>query len=77
MINPHEFRLYSISFQVRKKRLNLWAVRATMPTPHREDKLIGGQMMNYEVNPFQDYESITVDELKDQARRTPFPSACP
>ena len=22
--------------------------------------------MNYEVNPFQDYESITVDELKDQ-----------
>ena len=23
--------------------------------------------MNYEVNPFQDYESITVDELKDQA----------
>ncbi len=24
-------------------------------------------MMNYEVNPFQDYESITVDELKDQA----------
>ena len=38
-----------------------------MPTPHREDKLIGDQMMNYEVNPFQDYESITVDELKDQA----------
>ena len=28
---------------------------------------IGGQMMNYEVNPFQDYESITIDELKDQA----------
>ena len=25
--------------------------------------------MNYEVNPFQDYESITVDELKDQANR--------
>ena len=24
-------------------------------------------MMNYEVNPFQGYESITVDELKDQA----------
>jgi len=23
--------------------------------------------MNYEVNPFQDYESITIDELKDQA----------
>ena len=67
MINPHGFRLYSISFQVRKKRLNLWAVRATMPTPHNEDKLIGGQMMNYEVNPFQDYESITIDELKDQA----------
>jgi hypothetical protein len=38
-----------------------------MPTPHREDKLIGGQMMNYEASPFQDYESITIDELKDQA----------
>ena len=38
-----------------------------MPAPHREDKLIGGQTMNYEVNPFQDYESITIDELKDQA----------
>ena len=38
-----------------------------MPTPHREDKLIGGQTMNYEVNPFQDCESITIDELKDQA----------
>ena len=25
--------------------------------------------MNYEVNPLQDYESITVDELKDQANR--------
>ena len=24
-------------------------------------------MMNYEASPFQDYESITVDELKDQA----------
>ena len=23
--------------------------------------------MNYEVNPFQDYESITIDELEDQA----------
>ena len=23
--------------------------------------------MNYEVNPFQDYESIIIDELKDQA----------
>ena len=23
-------------------------------------------MMNYEVNPFQDYESITIDELKEQ-----------
>ena len=67
MINPHEFRLCSISFQMRKKQLNLWAVRATMPTPHREDKLIGDQMLNYEVNPFQDYESITIDELKDQA----------
>ena len=38
-----------------------------MPTSHNEGKLIGGQMMNYEVNPFQDYESITVDELKGQA----------
>ena len=36
-----------------------------MPTPHNEDKLIGGQMMNYEVNSFQNYESITIDELKD------------
>lgn len=34
---------------------------------NREDKLIGGQMMNYEASPFQDYESITIDELKDQA----------
>ena len=24
-------------------------------------------MMNYEASPFQDYESITIDELKDQA----------
>ena len=24
-------------------------------------------MMNYEANPFQDYESITIDELKDRA----------
>ena len=24
-------------------------------------------MMNYEVTPFQDYESITIDELKAQA----------
>ena len=24
-------------------------------------------MMNYEVNSFQNYESITIDELKDQA----------
>ena len=38
-----------------------------MPTPHNEDTLIGGQMMNYEVKPSQDYESIAVDELKDQA----------
>lgn len=37
-----------------------------MPTPHSEDKLIGGQMMNYESNTFQDYESITIDELKEQ-----------
>ena len=50
-----------------QKQLNLRTVRATMPTPHREDKLIGGQMMNYEVNPFQDYESIAIDELEDQA----------
>ena len=54
-------------FELQKKQLNLRAVRATMPTPHREDKLIGGQMMNYEASPFQDYESITIDELKDQA----------
>ncbi len=38
-----------------------------MPTPHCEDKLIGGQMMNYEASPFQVYESITIDKLKDQA----------
>ena len=38
-----------------------------MPTPRSEDKLIGGQMMNYEVNSFQNYESITIGELKDQA----------
>ena len=24
-------------------------------------------MMNYDVNPFQDYESIAIDELEDQA----------
>ena len=52
-------------FEPQKKRLNLREVRATMPTPHNEDKLIGGQMMNYEVNSFQNYESITIDELKD------------
>jgi len=67
MINTHEFRPYWIFFELQKKQLNLRAVRATMPTPHREDKLIGGQMMNYEASPFQDYESITIDELKDQA----------
>ena len=67
MINPHEFRPYWIFFELQKKRLNLRAVRATMPTPHNEDKLIGGQMMNYEVNSFQNYESITIDELKDQS----------
>lgn len=46
-----------------------------MPTPHNEDKLIGGQMMNYEASPFQNYESITIDELKDQAThpRVRFP----
>ena len=37
-----------------------------MPTPHNEDKVNGGQMMNYESISFQDYESITVDELKEQ-----------
>ena len=37
-----------------------------MPIPHSEDKLIGGQMMNYEANPCQDYESITIDELKER-----------
>ena len=37
-----------------------------MPTPHHEGKLIGGQMMNYEANPFRDYESITIDEQKEQ-----------
>ena len=67
MINTHEFRPYWIFFELQKKQLNLRAVRATMPTPHNEDKLIGGQMMNYEANPCQDYESITIDELKDQA----------
>ena len=36
-----------------------------MPTPHNKNKLIGNQMMNYEVNSFN-YESITIDELKDQ-----------
>lgn len=36
-----------------------------MPTPHREDKLIGGQMMNYEVNLCQNYGLITIDELKE------------
>ena len=66
MINPHEFRPYWIFFELQKKQLNLRAVRATMPTPHREDKLIGGQMMNYEAIPFLGYESITIDELKNQ-----------
>ena len=66
MINPHGFRPYWIFFELQKKQLNLRTVRATMPTPHNEDKLSGGQMMNYEVNPFQNYESITIDELKDQ-----------
>jgi len=37
-----------------------------MPTPHNEDKVNGGQMINYESISFQDYESITVDELKEQ-----------
>ena len=36
-----------------------------MPTPHREDKLIGGQMMNFETNPCQNYGLITIDELKE------------
>ena len=43
-----------------QKQLNLRAVRATMPTPHSENKLIGGQMMNYEISPCQDCGSITV-----------------
>ena len=25
--------------------------------------------MNYEVNPFQDYESITIDELKERSQQ--------
>lgn len=69
MINPHEFRLYRISFRAAKetvsawqKQLNLRAVRATMPTPHSEGKVNGGQAMNYRANPFQDYELITIDE---------------
>ena len=37
-----------------------------MPTPHNEDKVNGGQMINYESISFQDYESITIDELKEQ-----------
>ena len=37
-----------------------------MPTPDSEDKVNGGQMMNYESDTFQDYESITIDELKEQ-----------
>ena len=46
----------------RQKQLNLRAVRATMPTPHSEGKVNGGQTMNYRANPFQDYELITIDE---------------
>ena len=42
--------------------MNLRAVRATMPTPHSEGKVNGGQTMNYRANPFQDYELITIDE---------------
>ena len=37
-----------------------------MPPPHREDKLIGGQMMNFETNPCQNYGSVTIDGLKEQ-----------
>lgn len=37
-----------------------------MPTPQSEAKLIGGQMMNYAVKPFQDYGLVTIDELKEQ-----------
>lgn len=37
-----------------------------MPTPDSEGKVNGGQMMNYESDTFQDYESITIDELKEQ-----------
>lgn len=35
-----------------------------MPTPDSEDKVNGGQMMNYESDTFQDYESITIDEFE-------------
>ena len=66
MINTHEFRPYWIFFELQKKQLNLRAVRATMPTPDSEDKVNGGQMMNYESDTFQDYESITIDELREQ-----------
>lgn len=38
-----------------------------MPTFYSEDKLIVGQMTNYEANLFQDYELIAIDELRDQA----------
>ena len=37
-----------------------------MPTPHREDKLIGGQMMNFETKPCQNYGLVTIDGLKEQ-----------
>lgn len=37
-----------------------------MPTPHSEDKLIGGQMMNFETSPCQDYGAVTINELKEQ-----------
>lgn len=44
-----------------------------MPTPDSEDKVNGGQMMNYESDTFQDYESITIDELKEQTNNLPAP----
>ena len=66
LIATHELENL-IFLELQKKQLNLRAVKTTMPTFHSEDKLIGGQMMNYEANLFQDYESIAIDELRDQA----------
>lgn len=33
---------------------------------HHSDKMNGGKAMNYEVKPFQDCKSVTIDELKSQ-----------